>query len=129
MSTIAPMRKPTRIPFFTQALVRHPVGCEASGSAERMRPAFSSSLNAREKRAVVVGVARGLGVKQRFDLFFELSAAVGNVDPFQNRERFEHGANLRKIFGARRHERQAEDGFEQTHFGHGRFHGRRDSFR
>ena len=30
------------------ALVRQPVGCAASGSAERMRPAFSSSLNSRK---------------------------------------------------------------------------------
>ena len=35
MSMTAPMRKPSRIPFFTQALTRQPVGEAASGSAAR----------------------------------------------------------------------------------------------
>ena len=43
-STIAPMRKPSRTPFFTQALTRQPEGCAESGSAARIAPAFSASL-------------------------------------------------------------------------------------
>ena len=39
------MRKPSRIPFFTQALTRQPLALEASGSAERMRPSFNAVLN------------------------------------------------------------------------------------
>src|SRR6266705_1940538 len=35
-----PMRKPTRIPFLTQALTFQPVGEAASGSAARMLPSF-----------------------------------------------------------------------------------------
>jgi hypothetical protein len=45
MSMMTPIRKPSRIPFFTQALVRQPP-CElVSGSAERTSPRFSASLN------------------------------------------------------------------------------------
>ena len=38
ISTMPPMRKPSRMPFFTQAFTRQPVGAERSGSAARMRP-------------------------------------------------------------------------------------------
>ena len=43
--TTAPMRKPSRIPFFTQAFTRQPVCAEASGSAARICPAFRACLN------------------------------------------------------------------------------------
>ena len=45
MFTMEPMRKPRRIPFFTQALVRQPVGEAGSGSAARIVPRFRDSLN------------------------------------------------------------------------------------
>jgi len=38
MLTSAPMRKPSRIPRFTHAFTRHPVGESASGSAARRMP-------------------------------------------------------------------------------------------
>jgi hypothetical protein len=45
MSTVTPMRKPIKMPFFTQAFTRHPVLVEGSGSAARISPAFSACLN------------------------------------------------------------------------------------
>src|SRR5258708_14979199 len=44
ISTMEPRRKPRRIPFLTQALVRQPVGEEESGSAARRSPRFRESL-------------------------------------------------------------------------------------
>src|ERR1039458_4306191 len=46
MSTLMPMRKPTRMPFLTQALTRQPVAVAGSGSAARMRPAVSAMRKA-----------------------------------------------------------------------------------
>ena len=45
MSTIAPMRNPSRMPFFTQVFTRQPLRADASGSAERIAPSFSACLN------------------------------------------------------------------------------------
>ena len=44
MSTIPPMRNPSRIPFFTHGLTRQPVFEDESGSAARTAPVFSASL-------------------------------------------------------------------------------------
>src|SRR4051794_16572455 len=45
ISTIPPMRKPRRIPFFTQLFTRQPDGCDGSGSAARTAPEFRSRRN------------------------------------------------------------------------------------
>src|ERR1700733_12423361 len=44
ISTTAPMRNPSRIPFFTQPFTRQPTGDAPSGSAARTEPSFSASL-------------------------------------------------------------------------------------
>src|ERR1700752_5090475 len=123
MSTMAPMRKPTRMPFFTHAFVRQPGECDASGSAERMRPELSSPLNERKSARSSSEYRVGFASNRASICFSSSSAAVGNVGPFEKSEGFQHGANLREIFRSRRHKRQTENGFEQPHFRHGRFHG------
>ena len=45
ISTTAPIRSPARMPFFTQMFTRQPLRVDASGSAERIVPAFSAALN------------------------------------------------------------------------------------
>src|SRR4051812_33598204 len=45
MSTTPPIRNPRRMPFFTQALTRQPVGEDESGSAARILPSLSAILN------------------------------------------------------------------------------------
>src|SRR3972149_4069017 len=45
------MRKPSRIPFFTQPLTRQPDGADASGSAARTTPEFSAAMNCSNRRA------------------------------------------------------------------------------
>ena len=56
MSTTAPMRNPSRMPFFTQAFTRQPLCADASGSAARIAPAFSACFEALEQREMFVGV-------------------------------------------------------------------------
>ena len=56
MSTMAPMRNPSRMPFFTQPFTRQPPGDAASGSAARTVPAFSASLNSWNSAEVLVAV-------------------------------------------------------------------------
>ena len=58
ISTIEPMRKPSRMPFLTQAFTRQPVFEEASGSAERIAPAFRASLNRSKRPKVSFSVRR-----------------------------------------------------------------------
>src|SRR5712692_1159578 len=41
MSTTAPIRNPSRIPFLTQPFTRQPLLADVSGSAARARPAFN----------------------------------------------------------------------------------------
>jgi len=50
ISTVAPMRNPSKIPFFTQAFALHPLFVDASGSAARTSPQFSAALNASNSR-------------------------------------------------------------------------------
>src|ERR1700733_3401795 len=50
ISTIAPIRNPRRMPFFTQGFTRQPDGEDASGCAARSSPSFSASLNFRNSR-------------------------------------------------------------------------------
>src|SRR5208282_228022 len=50
ISTITPIRKPIKIPFFTQELTRHPVADDGSGSAARTTPEFKPSLNSWNRR-------------------------------------------------------------------------------
>src|SRR5580692_10823073 len=116
MSTIVPMRNPRTMPFFTQVLMRHPLGCEGSGSAARTRPAFNSSLNARNSRRSSSEYVAGFESYKVSICFSSNSAAICGMGPFQQRERFKHGANLYKIFNARRNQRKPPDRLQQTHF-------------
>src|SRR3982074_1439327 len=50
ISTIVPIRNPTRIPFFTQVLTRHPERADRSGSAARASPEFKEFLKSWNRR-------------------------------------------------------------------------------
>ncbi len=45
ISTIVPMRSPSRIPFLTHGVTRQPFLADASGCAARTSPRFSFCLN------------------------------------------------------------------------------------
>ena len=45
ISTTAPMRNPSRMPFLTQPFTRQPLLARASGSAARTEPLLSAALN------------------------------------------------------------------------------------
>src|ERR1039458_1089289 len=85
MSTLMPMRKPTRMPFLTQALTRQPVAVAGSGSAARLLPSAGAVRNA-PKTPLSSGVSSaGLLSKSR-----SISACM----VYQETRGFEHGLDF-----------------------------------
>src|SRR6185437_16328139 len=107
-STIAPIRKPSRIPFFTQALTRQPVGAVESGSAARTSPRFSASLNARNNAKCSWVYCAG-GASNSCSICDGCMHSLGNQV-----QRREHAANPRLIFCARRNQRQPPHRLQQV---------------
>ena len=64
ISTIEPIRKPTRMPFLTQPFTRQPLGSAASGSAARIAPAFSACFEVGEQREVFRRVFAPVGYRK-----------------------------------------------------------------
>src|ERR1019366_3890274 len=113
MSTLMPMRKPTRMPFLTQALTRQPVAVAASGSAARIRPSVSAMRKA-AKTPLSSGVySAGLLSKSR-----SISACM----VYQESRGFEHGLDFGQAGLAGRHHGKPPDGLQQAHQRHRGFH-------
>src|ERR1035441_3778558 len=113
MSTLMPMRKPTRMPFLTHALTRQPVAVAGSGSAARMRPAVSAMRKA-AKTPLSSGVySAGLLSKSR-----SISACM----VYQESRGFEHGFDFGQAGLAGRHHGKAPDGLQEAHQRHRGFH-------
>src|ERR1039458_5627274 len=113
MSTLMPMRKPTRMPFLTQALTRQPVAVAGSGSAARMRPAVSAMRKA-AKPPLSSGVySAGLLSKSR-----SISARM----VYQESRGFEHALDFGQAGLAGRHHGKAPDGLQEAHQRHRGFH-------
>src|ERR1039458_4749768 len=113
MSTLMPIRKPTRMPFFTHALTRQPVADAGSGSAARILPSVSEMRKA-AKMALSSGVyCAGLSSKSR-----SISACM----VYQKSNGSEHRLDLAQVGLAGRHHGEAPDGFQQAHQRHRGFH-------
>src|ERR1700691_4448051 len=111
MSAMAPMRKPSRMPFFTQALTRHPEGDFSSGWAARSSPAFSASL--KDWNSAVCAGRYFAGGCSNSCLIFCPSMHLP-----QQADGFKHSADFFEIFDFGRHERKTPDGLKQAHFSH-----------
>src|ERR1039457_2642722 len=113
MSILMPMRKPTRMPFLTQALTRQPVAAAGSGSAARMRPAVSAMRKA-AKTPLSSGVySAGLLSKSR-----SISACM----VYHESRGFEHALDFGQVGLAGRHHGKAPDGLQEAHQRHRGFH-------
>src|ERR1700733_10473023 len=115
MSTIEPMRKPSKIPFFTQPFTRHPVFAAGSGSAARTSPRFSASLNSPNRRKCSSLYCAGGSSNSR-------SICDGSMHSLGESQRSEHVAHPRQVFRLRRHQWQPPARSEQAHFRHRRLH-------
>src|SRR5450432_358962 len=91
ISTTSLIRKPSRIPFFTQAFTRQPVGEDASGSAARCSPRLSAPLNAANNAKCSVVYAVG-GVSN------SASIRDGSMSTLDQIYTFQHCADARLIF-------------------------------
>src|SRR5271156_70267 len=118
MSVMAPMRKPRRMPFFTQPLTRQPDGDFSSGSAARTSPAFSASLND-WKSARCAGRYFSGGWSKICSMSCSICCCSMHLP--QESNGFEYAANFLQIFCFGSDERETPDRFEQAHFGHGGF--------
>src|SRR5277367_1014964 len=120
MSVMAPMRKPRRMPFFTQALTRQPDGDFSSGSAARASPAFNASLND-WKSAKCAGRYFAGGWSKSCSMSCSICCCGMHLP--QEADGFEYAADFFQVFDFGRHEREAPDRLEQAHFGHSGFGG------
>src|SRR5271154_3898336 len=120
MSVTAPMRNPSRMPFFTQALTRQPDGDFSSGSAARTSPAFRASLNDWNSAR-----CRGRYLAGGWSKICSMSCSICCCSMHLPHESdgFENVPDFFQVFDFRRHERETPDGLEQAHFGHGGFGG------
>ena len=116
MSTRSPKRKPSRMPCLTQALTRHPVGEDGSGSAARTAPGLESQPQFVEGRARRRLVGAGTRGDERFDGDPEACMRDFEAELFQEAD----DLLLRRL--ARRHHRQAIDLFAQAHRRHRELH-------
>src|SRR5262245_51758783 len=116
MSTIAPMRKPSKMPFFTQVLTRQPVGEDGSSSAARTSPRLSASLKARNSARCSSVYCAGGASKS-------CSICDGCMHSLSDQpQRFQHTANACLVCRAWRNERKAPDRLQQAHLCHCGFH-------
>src|ERR1041385_7005851 len=98
MSTFVPMRKPSRMPFFTHKFTRQPVGLAASGSAARTRPSLSAVWNVAKISKCAGVYSAGLVSKSS-----SMSVCMMNEEA----DGFENFLDLSEIRGRRRNHRQA----------------------
>ena len=118
------MRKPSRIPFFTQAFTRHPVFVDASGSAARISTRVQRLFEALEK----IGNVRRCKLRV-FRRIASRSQPACTLRPASRPKRFEHLFDLRQIgcgFGG--HNRQPPHRLQQSHQRHRRLHRNRIRF-
>ena len=116
ISTMAPMRKPSKIPFFTQALTRQPVGEAAIRLRRAHFAAIQRVLELAKEPEMFFAVLRRRLVKQPLNLLRQHALSRQVLEMPARREsalRFPPSART----SGRRH-----TGSEQTHFRHRRLH-------
>src|ERR1700691_4586272 len=116
ISTVAPMRKPSRMPFFTHGFTRQPVAVDESGSAARISPEFSASLNSANNRTSPCPYSPGFSSKS-------FSILSRSMDVLEQPDGFERAANFRQFFGLRRHEGPPPGGLAHPHQRYRGFYG------
>src|SRR5215831_12417796 len=109
MSMLTPMRKPSRMPFFTQALTRQPVGLAASGSAARNSPRSIAARKLLKSARCSDVYAAGLLSKS-----CSISVCMGHKKSAGFEDLFDFGL----AGGSGRDQGQAPHGFEEAHHGH-----------
>src|SRR5262245_49569047 len=118
MSTIPPKRKPSRMPFFTQAFRRQPVGKAGSASAARIWPAFSAALNRAKSSKCCSVYFSGLLSKR-----LSISACKSRTSRgLQQPDGLEHLLDFLEALGFRRAHGETVDGVEEAHQAHRGFH-------
>src|SRR6185295_6212869 len=123
ISTTAPIRKPSRIPFLTQPLTRQPLLAAVSGSAARIAPVFSASLKRPNNRKCSSVYVSGFSSKS-----FSISACNAHSPVRKQSDTVEHFFDPGEILGLGRTHRQPVHGFEQFHQTHGGLDGNRVRF-
>src|SRR5260370_41332897 len=113
MGTIAPIRKPSRMPFLTQPFTRQPLGEAVSGSAARMLPSFSPSLNCWNSR-------RCLSLYRSGGLSKSDSICSGNMPLSHEAKTLEHAADFLLVVRPRRTQRKPAYQLEHRHLSLGR---------
>src|ERR1700683_3095492 len=118
MSTTAPMRNPSRMPFLTQPFTRQPLFAPVSGSAARTVPAFSAALNSWNRRKWSSVYVSGFSSKS-------LSISSRNAhSPVRNEaKRLEHFFDPGEILGLGRAHGKAVKRLEESHESHGGLYG------
>src|SRR5260370_7129784 len=111
MATIAPMQKPRRMPFLTQLFTRQPLGEAVSGSAARMLPSFSPSLNCWNS-------CRCLSLYRSGGLSKSDSICSGNMPLSHEAKTLEHAADFLLVFRTRRTKRKAPYRLHPSHSRH-----------
>src|SRR5262249_10689692 len=114
ISTFAPMRNPSRMPFFTHALTFQPVELAGSGSAARISPRLRASRNLPKVARLPALYSAGLLSK---------SCSISVCMMYQKAAGFEHLLDLRLAGGGRRDQRETPHRFEQAHHRHRGLHG------
>src|SRR5215218_4232916 len=111
MSTTSPKRKPSRMPCFTQALTRQPVGDEGSGSAARTLPNESSS---RKRRNTSRASSRDALLPCSNKVVTRSASVLMNPEF----EVLQHADDFLACGGTGRNKRQPVGLLEQSHRGH-----------
>src|SRR6185503_12305235 len=114
ISTTAPMRNPSRMPFLTQPFTRQPLLAAVSASAARMAPAFSASLKRLNNRKCSSVYFSGFSSKS-----FSISACNAHSPVRKQSNAVEHFFDFGEILGLGRTHGQAIYRVEQFHQPHG----------
>ena len=120
MSTIAPRRKPSRMPFFTQPLTRQPVLAAGVGLGGADRAGVQGALELVEEAEVLFGVLRRLVVEELLRFVAEAFEQVRGLRA--------PGESWLRSLGCGAHMRQPPDRLEQAHHRHRGFHRNRIRF-
>src|ERR1700741_4755496 len=120
-STGRPMRKPSRMPFFTQGLARQPDFALGSGSAARISPRFNPCLNSSKSLESASVYSDGGSSNSR-------SIGERSMRLLDQTQGFEHRMDASLVFRFRRSQRETPDRLQQPHLRHGGLHGNRIRF-
>ena len=133
MSTVSPKRKPSRMPCLTQVLTRHPVGDDASRSADRTSPALKAERAARRRPRAPHPCPQPCRPRRAVRLcdcsVIDVRVRHASRRPLADRARCRIATIFSCDAGLGEHHRQPEHLFAESHRGHRELHRARDSTR